>query len=89
MIETNKQREKRLKTEAPLRAKRATDYALKMGAGLPDKANVPAITTVSALEESPSGMPAIHVASTIEADGTESKRSVTSYGVCPHCGGAI
>lgn len=30
MIETNKQREKRLKAEAPLRAKRAADYARKM-----------------------------------------------------------
>lgn len=30
MIETKKQREKRIKAEAPLRAKRAADYARKM-----------------------------------------------------------
>lgn len=40
MIETKKQREKRERAEAPLRAKRAADYARAMNTTLVDSTNV-------------------------------------------------
>lgn len=86
MIETNKQREKRLKAEAPLRAKRAADYARKMAEDLPHKANaVP--EEVTEPEPAKSKQLQHPIYEHIAKYGTWPEPEKPS--VCPHCGGSL